>query len=108
MKRTWISILVFILATGISFAYLMQWSTSKKPTLSLPEAYGLAMQSLGSLTNDYHCIAAKTQISGLGPNWKFVFFNTNSPSKVTDSKLVFVYFDKSKKPQVVNALDENN
>jgi hypothetical protein len=100
MKRIVISLIVFGLATGVCFAYLMQWRPKVKPPLSLPEAYGIAMQSLGSLTNDFHCLSALTQVSGQGPNWNFSFSNTNGASKT-----VFVYFDKKAKPEVLDSQD---
>ena len=100
MNRVVITLLVLIVATGAAFAYVFRWEPQVKPALILPEAYNLATQALGSITNDFHCLGANCQVSGLGPNWNFSFSNTNGTLKT-----VFVYFDTKIKPQVLDSKD---
>lgn len=102
MKKTIFAI--FIMTAGFTMA---QWTGvrpnnpptyNKKspPPLSLSEAYGLALATLGKDTNQFYCISASCEDlfgfprpSGDGKGWTFDFSSTNGTEKV-----VGVSFDR--------------
>lgn len=70
--------------TTILFAsvILPPYDKSKLPGLPLPVAYEYAVASLGSATNQFHCVSAEitTSFSSAG-EWYFTFYSTNSTPK---------------------------
>jgi len=72
MKHTAILVLV-ALAASVGFAFTHFGPITQR---SLPDAYQIAVQTVGSRTNDLECVAAKrTKEGGL---WDFVFEGTNA------------------------------
>ncbi len=66
-----------LLAFSIGPSYVSDDEVAGPPR-SLPEAYGIATQLLGALTNDYSCIRAERGFFlGLDERWRFVFRGTN-------------------------------
>ena len=65
------------------------YDDSRAPTLSLPDAYKLAVTALGSATNSFHCLDAHISTGFGAPGWEFRFCSTNNPAA---SKFVTVDF----------------
>jgi hypothetical protein len=87
------SILMFLLAMSM-FGFSAEpppYDDSRAPTLSLPDAYQLAVTALGSATNSFHCINAHISTDFGAPGWQFRFCSTNKPAA---SKFVTVEFTR--------------
>ncbi len=75
------------LLAPVSFARFMPiYDNSKRPAMSLPLGYELAVKALGSSTNQFHCVSASVVAAGFsaaiaGPAWSFTFCSTNTPPK---------------------------
>jgi hypothetical protein len=83
------SLLVAIYCVG-SIAF-PPYNRSKKPDLSLPEAYMRAVQSLEVATNRYYCVnASLTTTLGAEGEWSFLFCSAETNAI---SKLICVQFD---------------
>jgi hypothetical protein len=57
-----------------------------RPGLPLPEAYGLSLNVMGSLTNEFYCVQARSGDRA----WTFVYY-----SEKAQMKMVRVGYDKS-------------
>jgi hypothetical protein len=98
MKKYAVIFTVLGLTTSVAFAFLMAYGEERQPPISMPEAYTMATQALGSATNEFYCVHANTQISrSQDGEWLFSFCSTNGARKD-----VFVFLDKKTKPQVVD------
>jgi hypothetical protein len=81
MKRASGTIMILVAGTVIAAA---AWILGPAEPHSLPEAYNHAIDSLGSLTNDFQCIEARRDEKLHW--WNFTFEDTNAAAKS-----VFVY-----------------
>ena len=87
MKLLHLLLLLLILAFGsmlltrAATPALRHYDNSKRPTLSLPVAYQLAVTALGSDTNRFHCVGAGITMDFGAPRWSFTFYDTNTPPR---------------------------
>jgi len=79
MKARYIFLSLLLLALTALAAVGPLYDNSMPPTLSLPDAYQLALIKLGSATNQLHCISAKVTGDFGEPGWSFDFYSTNKP-----------------------------
>ena len=78
-----LTILFFSALSVLLFASaVIPYDNSRPPKVSLPVAYERAVNMLGSLTNQFHCISANVT-TDFGPvgGWQFTFYSTNSRPK---------------------------
>jgi hypothetical protein len=76
-----------------AYAYLANtpYDKTKPPTMSLPSAYSLAIATVGSATNHFHCVSAVVNNELIsGGEWYFTFYSTNSKAM---PKLIAVGFN---------------
>jgi hypothetical protein len=90
MKIRHASLILLSSATVLFATPIVLYDNAKPPTMSLPTGYGLAMTSLGSTTNQFHCISATISTDFGSPGWFFTFCATNTPPTY---KWVTVEFD---------------
>jgi hypothetical protein len=84
-------ILCCSLTTIFASLNLPPYSKSKAPSLSLPDAYDLAIAALGQETNQFHCLSANvTTLFTTEGEWYFTFYSTNAISK---TKCIAVEFN---------------
>ena len=58
------------------------WDETKPPTISLPDAYQLAITKLGQATNQFHCVRAGIYTNSNPQGvWDFAFYSTNASVK---------------------------
>ena len=82
MKTRYILMGLVALATTIFASIVMPpYDNSKPPILSLPAAYQLAATTLGSATNQLHCVGARITTDFGAPRWSFTFCSTNTPPR---------------------------
>jgi len=82
MKKISSLILVLGIAIAVSASISIPYNNAKSPSLSLPLAYNQALQALGPLTNDFHCVAANVETSfSRDGEWFFTFYSTNAKPK---------------------------
>jgi hypothetical protein len=93
MKRIILIFGVLSAMTGIVTAYV---GRGCPPIRSLPEAYGLAAHSLGSLTNQLRCIEAKRDKDIR--QWDFIFEGTLFGGTNVTHKYVIVEDDLTDSP----------
>jgi hypothetical protein len=82
MKHTTIIIAVLTIASSVVFAHLLGADPKVDPTISLPDAYRQAMNTLGSATNGFHC--SNAHFITEGEFWSFSFYNTNGTLKTVE------------------------
>ncbi len=91
MKRLLIVFVLLALPVAALAARRMPWTDTRRPALSLPDAYACALTALGPATNQYYCVRARCGISrSPDGEWLFIFSSTNAMYKS-----VFVFFDKT-------------
>jgi hypothetical protein len=76
-----------------AYAYLVKppYDNTKPPMMSLPSAYSLAIATVGSATNQFHCVSAVVNDELIGDGeWYFTFYSTNSKAM---PKLIAVGFN---------------
>jgi hypothetical protein len=96
MKKRVLILASLLILTIAVFGDAWPFDPRERPTLALPQAYQIATQAMGSLTNDFYCVSAAT---GSG-EWEFVFYNTNAIRKtalVEYDKKVFLFNGKETK-----------
>jgi hypothetical protein len=82
MKTKYIFLILVAFVTTVFASLVMPpYDNSKTPTLSLPNAYQLAIAAIGSATNQFHCVDAKITTDFGNPRWSFDFYSTNTPPK---------------------------
>ena len=82
MKTRYILLGLVALATTVFASLVMPpWDNTKAPSLSLPAAYQLAVTSLGSATNQFHCVGASINTEFSSPGWYFTFYSTNAAAR---------------------------
>ena len=78
MKARYILLGLLAVSTVVLARIVIPWDNTKPPTLPLPLAYQLAATTLGSATNQFHCVTARLSNDFGGPGWYFYFYSTNA------------------------------
>jgi hypothetical protein len=81
MKIRYILLSLLALSIAVFAAEAPPYDVSNPPSLPLPAAYQLAVASLGSATNQFHCVRATVSEEFGTPGWDFTFCSTNKPPK---------------------------
>ena len=90
MKTRYLLLSLLVPSLIVIAAPVFPYDDSQPPSLSLTKGYELAVQALGTATNQFHCISAKLTTHIRTPRWSFAFCTTNTPPSYKD---VSVYFD---------------
>ena len=64
---------------------------TKPPTISLPDAYQLAIIKLGQATNQFHCVSASIDIGSSSQAGWYIDFNSTNAS--VEMRKLYVKFD---------------
>jgi hypothetical protein len=82
MKRIFAMIAVWTIISEVVLASGWVLDPKIAPTVGLPDAYQLAVTTLGPATNQFHCTAAEFVGTYRPPgSWMFSFYNTNGALK---------------------------
>lgn len=82
MKKSLILLSFGAVTISLFASVIFPYNNAKPPGISLPDAYGRAVNTLGSATNQFHCLNANVT-TDFGPDggWQFTFYSTNSKPK---------------------------
>jgi hypothetical protein len=94
--RTLILIVLCVVTLGLLGAMSIEnYDTKTAPSIQLPEAYAMALQTLGAKTNGLFCTKAFLVVLNGAVEWQFHFYGTNG-----NSEGVNVYLDRNRKPDL--------
>jgi hypothetical protein len=81
MKTRYILLSLLAVSTILFATPIVPYDNAKPPSLSLPAGYEIAVATLGSATNQFHCVGANISTDFGTPSWFFSFCTTNQPPK---------------------------